>query len=101
MCAAYAKSWGKAPCFVLSPPILYKAASVGLAANQCLLNSYCQQQHARPPLQGKERSFELQKLTPGAEYILAVKAIYDDASFVWSDSKAYRTLEKNKAQRQL
>ena len=30
-------------------------------------------------------------LKPGTEYILCVKAIYDDGSFLWSESKAYMT----------
>ena len=30
-------------------------------------------------------------LKPGTEYILCVKAIYDDGSFLWSESKAYVT----------
>eukprot|EP00798_Chlamydomonas_sp_ICE-L_P017171 gene17171-23487_t len=28
---------------------------------------------------------------PNTEYILCVKAIYDDGSFLWSESKAYMT----------
>ena len=30
-------------------------------------------------------------LKPNTEYILCVKAIYDDGSFLWSESKAYHT----------
>ncbi|GAB4820456.1 hypothetical protein N2152v2_007502 [Parachlorella kessleri] len=46
----------------------------------------------REVYEGQERTFELQRLTPDREYIFSVKAIYDDASFVWSDPKAFKTL---------
>lgn len=52
----------------------------------------------REAYEGKERSFELCGLTPDTEYILAVKAVYDDASFVWSESKALRTAAKQSKQ---
>lgn len=48
--------------------------------------------------EGSERSFIVEKLTPATEYIFSVKAIYDDASFLWSESKAVRTLPCNHAQ---
>jgi hypothetical protein len=52
--------------------------------------------HTHPTLspcapQGKEVRFKVVGLKPNTEYILCVKAIYDDGSFLWSDSKAYMT----------
>ena len=46
-----------------------------------------------PPLtpQGPEQRFRITGLKPNTEYILCVKAIYDDGSFLWSESKAYMT----------
>mmetsp|Transcript_17491 Transcript_17491/g.44035 ORF Transcript_17491/g.44035 Transcript_17491/m.44035 type:complete len:628 (-) Transcript_17491:2367-4250(-) len=41
--------------------------------------------------QGKERRFKVTGLKPATEYILCVKALYDDGSFLWSESKAYMT----------
>lgn len=41
--------------------------------------------------QGKETQFKVVGLKPNTEYILCVKAIYDDGSFLWSESKAFRT----------
>lgn len=41
--------------------------------------------------QGKEMRFKITGLKPNTEYILCVKAIYDDGSFLWSESKAYMT----------
>lgn len=43
-------------------------------------------------LQGRETRFRVTGLKSNTEYIMCVKAIYDDGSFVWSESKAYRTL---------
>jgi hypothetical protein len=42
--------------------------------------------------QGRETRFRVTGLKSNTEYILCVKAIYDDGSFLWSESKAYRTL---------
>ncbi|GLC41598.1 hypothetical protein PLESTF_000274300 [Pleodorina starrii] len=42
--------------------------------------------------QGRESRFRVTGLKSNTEYILCVKAIYDDGSFLWSESKAYRTL---------
>ncbi|PNH04177.1 hypothetical protein TSOC_009697, partial [Tetrabaena socialis] len=42
--------------------------------------------------QGRETRFRITGLKSNTEYILCVKAIYDDGSFLWSESKAYRTL---------
>lgn len=41
--------------------------------------------------QGSESRFRITGLKPNTEYILCVKAIYDDGSFLWSESKAYQT----------
>ncbi|KAF5833758.1 hypothetical protein DUNSADRAFT_9825 [Dunaliella salina] len=41
--------------------------------------------------QGKEQRFKITGLKPNTEYILCVKAIYDDGSFLWSESKPYMT----------
>ncbi len=41
--------------------------------------------------QGKETRFRVTGLKPHTEYILCVKAIYEDGSFLWSESKAYTT----------
>ena len=41
--------------------------------------------------QGPEQRFRITGLKPNTEYILCVKAIYDDGSFLWSESKAYMT----------
>ena len=41
--------------------------------------------------EGKERQYKIVRLRQNAEYILCVKAVYDDGSFVWSESKAQRT----------
>lgn len=41
--------------------------------------------------QGKETRFKVTGLKPNTEYILCVKAIYDDGSFLWSESKPYMT----------
>jgi len=41
--------------------------------------------------QGKEQRFKITGLKPNTEYILCVKAIYDDGSFLWSESKGYTT----------
>jgi len=41
--------------------------------------------------QGKEQRFRITGLKPNTEYILCVKAIYDDGSFLWSESRAYMT----------
>ncbi|KAG2490886.1 hypothetical protein HYH03_010803 [Edaphochlamys debaryana] len=42
--------------------------------------------------QGRENRFRVTGLKSNTEYIMCVKAIYDDGSFLWSESKAYRTL---------
>ncbi|KAG2424386.1 hypothetical protein HXX76_014595 [Chlamydomonas incerta] len=42
--------------------------------------------------QGRESRFRVTGLKSATEYILCVKALYDDGSFLWSESKAYRTL---------
>ena len=42
--------------------------------------------------QGPEQRFRITGLKPNTEYILCVKAIYDDGSFLWSESKAYKTI---------
>ena len=41
--------------------------------------------------QGRDERFKITGLKPNTEYILCVKAIYDDGSFLWSDPKAYCT----------
>lgn len=41
--------------------------------------------------QGKTQKFKVMGLRPNTEYIFCVKAIYDDGSFLWSESKAYHT----------
>ncbi|GAX74227.1 hypothetical protein CEUSTIGMA_g1676.t1 [Chlamydomonas eustigma] len=41
--------------------------------------------------QGPEQRFRITGLKPNTEYILCVKALYDDGSFLWSESKAYMT----------
>ncbi len=46
---------------------------------------------AVPHLQGRETRFKIAGLKSNTEYILCVKAIYDDGSFLWSESKAYQT----------
>ena len=33
-------------------------------------------------------------LRPATEYILCVKAVYQDGSFLWSESRAFRTTAK-------
>ena len=45
----------------------------------------------REVYEGVERSCEVGRLTPGAEYIFAVKASYAGGKFVWSESVAART----------
>ena len=42
-------------------------------------------------VQGKDLKFRVGGLKPNTEYIMCVKAIYDDGSFLWSESKAYMT----------
>ncbi|PNW80231.1 hypothetical protein CHLRE_08g383101v5 [Chlamydomonas reinhardtii] len=42
--------------------------------------------------QGRESRFRVTGLKSNTEYIMCVKALYDDGSFLWSESKAYRTL---------
>ena len=34
------------------------------------------------------------KLRPATEYIFCVKAVYNDGSFLWSDSMAFKTTAK-------
>jgi hypothetical protein len=41
--------------------------------------------------QGKQTRFRITGLKPNTEYILCVKATYEDGSFLWSESKAYMT----------
>jgi len=41
--------------------------------------------------QGKYERFKVTGLRPNAQYIFCVKAIYDDGSFLWSESKSFRT----------
>eukprot|EP00210_Caulerpa_lentillifera_P002561 g2456.t1 len=41
--------------------------------------------------QGQEQNFRLTGLRANTEYILCVKAIYDDGSHIWSESKSYKT----------
>ena len=43
-------------------------------------------------LQGTETRFRITGLKSATEYIMCVKALYDDGSFLWSESKAYKTL---------
>lgn len=45
----------------------------------------------REVYQGKATQFTCTNLKSAAEYILSVKATYDDGSTLWSDSKAYHT----------
>lgn len=45
----------------------------------------------REVYQGKAARFTCTGLKPAAEYVLSVKATYDDGSTLWSDSKACRT----------
>lgn len=40
---------------------------------------------------GKAQRHRVLGLKPNTEYIFCVKAIYDDASFLWSESKAFST----------
>lgn len=42
--------------------------------------------------QGTETRFRITGLKSATEYIMCVKALYDDGSFLWSESKAYKTL---------
>jgi hypothetical protein len=42
--------------------------------------------------QGPESRFRITGLKPNTEYILCVKAIYDDGSFLWSESKSFQTM---------
>lgn len=41
--------------------------------------------------QGPENRFKVGGLRSNHEYVFCVKAIYDDGSFLWSESKAFRT----------
>lgn len=41
--------------------------------------------------QGKKLRHRVGGLKPNTEYIFCVKAIYDDGSFIWSESRSYRT----------
>lgn len=41
--------------------------------------------------QGKDQRYKVTGLKPNTEYILCVKAIYNDGSFLWSESKGYMT----------
>lgn len=40
---------------------------------------------------GKFERFKVTNLRPNTEYIFCVKAVFDDGSFYWSDSKAFTT----------
>lgn len=40
---------------------------------------------------GKNKKFKAVSLKPNSEYVFCVKAIYDDGSFIWSDSQAFKT----------
>mmetsp|Transcript_33290 Transcript_33290/g.78947 ORF Transcript_33290/g.78947 Transcript_33290/m.78947 type:complete len:632 (+) Transcript_33290:204-2099(+) len=42
-------------------------------------------------MQGKFTTFRLTGLRPNQEYIFCVKAIFDDGSFLWSESKSFWT----------
>jgi hypothetical protein len=41
--------------------------------------------------QGPMTRHRVMGLKPSTEYIFCVKALYDDGSFLWSESKAYHT----------
>jgi hypothetical protein len=41
--------------------------------------------------QGIDTGFRVTGLKSNTEYVFCVKAIYDDGSFLWSESKAYHT----------
>lgn len=45
----------------------------------------------REVYRGKATSFTCTGLKPAAEYVLSVKATYEDSSTLWSDSKVYHT----------
>jgi hypothetical protein len=40
---------------------------------------------------GKDTSARAAGLRPNSEYVFSVKALYDDGSHLWSDSKAFTT----------
>lgn len=41
---------------------------------------------------GIETRFRITGLRSNTEFVLCVKALYDDGSFLWSESKAFKTL---------
>ncbi len=45
----------------------------------------------REAYSGKATSHRVAALRPNAEYVFCVKATYDDGTFLWSESKAFRT----------
>jgi hypothetical protein len=45
----------------------------------------------REVYQGRSTSFTCSGLRPATEYVLCVKATYDDTSFLWSASKGFHT----------
>jgi hypothetical protein len=45
----------------------------------------------REAYQGKAQQFKVTGLRPNMEYVFCVKAVYDDNSFLWSDSRAFKT----------
>lgn len=40
---------------------------------------------------GKATAAKAAGLRPGCEYVFSVKAVYDDGSHTWSESKAFTT----------
>ena len=42
-------------------------------------------------MQGKYTTYRLSGLRPNQEYIFCVKAMFDDGSFLWSESKSFCT----------
>ena len=40
---------------------------------------------------GRFMKYRVESLRPNTQYIFCVKAVYDDGSFLWSDSKCYVT----------
>lgn len=41
--------------------------------------------------EGKRLRFRISRLRQNTKYVLCVKAVYDDGSFLWSESRAHRT----------
>ncbi len=46
----------------------------------------------REVIEGPYTSYKVQGLKPNQEYIFCVKAVYDDGSFAFSDSRSFHTL---------